>query len=100
YDRPVHPWRARLAGGRVQPLQDPRKPAAQRDPPAARYADLETGSVAEMPRLPQGPLRAAGAHDQADGAPRDHAVQVGASERGEVTQHSGHRGITLLIART
>ena len=36
-------------------------------------------AVAEMPLLPQGPLRAAGAHDQADGDAGDHAVQVGAS---------------------
>ena len=59
HDRPMHPWRARLAGGRMQPLQDPRKPAARCHPPAARHADLETGSVAKMPVLPQGPLRAA-----------------------------------------
>ena len=45
----------------------------------ARYAAVETGSVAKMPVLPQGPLRAAGAHDQADGDARDHAVSVGAS---------------------
>jgi hypothetical protein len=38
----------------------------------------------KMPQLPQGPLRA-GAHDQADRDAADHAVQVGASERGEMT---------------
>ena len=35
-------------------------------------------AVIEMPLLPQGPPRAAGAHDQADGDARDHAVSVGA----------------------
>src|SRR6187431_364417 len=30
-----------LARGRVQSLQDPGKPDAERHPPAARYADLE-----------------------------------------------------------
>ena len=29
----------------MQPLQDPREPAAVRDPPAARHAAVETGSV-------------------------------------------------------
>lgn len=33
---------------------------------------------------PEGPLRSAGAHDQADRGPRDHALQVGASGRGAV----------------
>jgi hypothetical protein len=32
----------------------------------AGYADMEAGSSAEMPVMPKGPLRAAGAHDQAD----------------------------------
>ena len=53
--------------------------AARCHPPAARYADLETRSVAEMPVMPQPPLRAAGAHDQADGEAGDHAVFLGAS---------------------
>ena len=39
--RPMPQWRARLARGRMQSLQDPREPAARRDPPAARHADLE-----------------------------------------------------------
>jgi hypothetical protein len=52
---------------------------AIRRPPPARHADLETRSRAEMPVLPQGPLRAAGAYDQADGGARDHAVSLGAS---------------------
>jgi hypothetical protein len=37
-----------------------------------------------MPVMPEGPLRAAGAHDQADRDRGDHALQVGASGRGEV----------------
>ena len=60
-------WRACLAGSAVQPLQHPREPAAFRHPPPARHAAVEAGSLAEMPRLPQRALRAAGAHDQADG---------------------------------
>ncbi len=83
-DRAMPQWRAWLARGRVQPLQDPREPAARCHPPAARYADLETGSGAEMPVMPEGPLRAAGAHDQADGDARDHALSLGASGRGAV----------------
>jgi hypothetical protein len=63
----------------VQPLQDPRELAARCHPPAARYADLEAGSGAEMPVMPQGPLRAAGAYDQADGDAGDHALPLGAS---------------------
>jgi hypothetical protein len=78
-DRAMPQWRARLARGRVQPLQDPREPAARRHPPAARYADLEAGGRTEMPVMPEGPLRAAGAHDQADGDAGDHALSLGAS---------------------
>ena len=37
-----------------------------------------------MPVLQEGPLCAAGAHDQADSDAGDHARQVGASGRGEV----------------
>jgi hypothetical protein len=44
-------------------------------------ADLETRSGAEMPVMPEGPLRAAGAHDQADRNARDHALRLGASRR-------------------
>src|SRR4029077_6879987 len=83
-DRAMPKGRAWLARGRVQPLQDPREPAARCDPPAARYADLETRSGAEMPGRPQGPLRAPGAHDQADRDARDHALSLGASGRGAV----------------
>jgi hypothetical protein len=64
--------------------QDPREPAARCDPSAAGYADLEAGSRAEMPILPEGPLRAAGAYDQADGEAGDHALSLGASGGGEV----------------
>ena len=35
-------------------------------PPAARDAAVEAGSLVKMPLLPQGPLGATGAHDQAD----------------------------------
>jgi hypothetical protein len=48
-------------------------------------ADLETRSGAEMPVMPEGPLRAAGAHDQADRNARDHALPVGASGRGTMS---------------
>jgi hypothetical protein len=84
----MHPWRARLARSRVRQLQDPRKPAALCDPAPARHAGVETGSVAKMPLLPQGPLRAGRAHDQADGETGDHAVQVGASDGGAVNCRS------------
>ena len=48
-------------------------------PATARYADLEIGSGTEMSVMLDAALQAAGAHDQADGAARDHTVQVGAS---------------------
>jgi len=82
--RTMHQWRARLARSRMQSLQDAREHAAGRHPPPARHAVVETGSVPEMPLMPQGPARAAGAHDQADREARDHALSVGASGRGEV----------------
>jgi hypothetical protein len=47
----------------MQSLQDKGKPAAGCDPQAARHADLEAGSVAEMPVVPEGPLRANGPDD-------------------------------------
>ena len=65
--------------GRVQSLQNPSEPAARCDPQAARHSDLVAGSVAEVPVVPKGPLRAARAHDQTDRAAGDHAVQMGAS---------------------
>ncbi len=51
-----------------------------------RRRDTEIWKLAEMPQLPQGPLRAAGAHDQADGKAGDHAVQMGASDGREVNE--------------
>jgi hypothetical protein len=45
----------------------------------AKAAREETGSVAEMPVVPEGALCTAGAYDPADGAQGDHAVSVGAS---------------------
>ncbi len=50
----------------MQPLKDPGEPTARRHPPPAGYANLEARGIAEMPVLPKGPPRAAGAHDQAD----------------------------------
>jgi hypothetical protein len=40
----------------------------------------------EMSVMQEGPIRAAGPHDQADGNTRDHALQMGASGRGTVVQ--------------
>jgi len=55
-----------LARGRMRALQDPRKPPAGCCPPAAGYADLEAGSLAEMPLMPERSVRAGRANDQAD----------------------------------
>src|ERR1700676_3712670 len=52
--RAVPPWPARWAGGEMQPLQDPREPAARRDPPTARHAALEARGLAEVPVMPEG----------------------------------------------
>ena len=40
----------------MQPLQDPREPAARRHPPATGHADLEAGSLAEVQILSKGSL--------------------------------------------
>jgi hypothetical protein len=40
----------------------------------AGHADLETRSLTEVPIMPQGPLRAASAHGQADRDARDYAL--------------------------
>jgi hypothetical protein len=40
---------------------------------------MEAGGLAQMPVVQEGPLRAAGAHDQADRDAGDHALSVGAS---------------------
>jgi hypothetical protein len=85
-DRPMPERRPGLARGGMQPLQDPGEPAARCHPAAARHADMEIGSVAEMPVLPKGSPRPAGAHDQADQGARNHALQVGASGRGAVKE--------------
>ena len=77
--RAMPQWRAQLAGGRMQPLQDAGEPAARRHPPPARHAAVETRGIAEMPVMPEGPLCAGGAHDQADGGSGDHALYLGAS---------------------
>jgi hypothetical protein len=58
----------------MKSLQDPREHAVGRNPPATRYADLETGSIVEMPVMPEGSLRAACAYDQADRTAGNHAV--------------------------
>jgi hypothetical protein len=47
----------------MQSLQDQGEPAARRYPQAARYADLETGSLTEMPIMSKKSLRTAGAHE-------------------------------------
>jgi hypothetical protein len=49
-----------------------------------RHGDLEAGSIPEMPIMKEGPLRAAGAHDQANRSARDLAIQVRSSGRVEV----------------
>jgi hypothetical protein len=93
-DRAMPPRRARLAGGGMQPLQDPRKPAARRDPPAARHAAMEARGLAEVPVVPEGALCATGAHDQTDRDARDHALSMGASGRRAV---SGLAGLILIL---
>jgi hypothetical protein len=78
--------------------------ARQRDVDDARRRDpLKRDSVSRAtpyrlglrpvsaPAAAEGSLRAAGAHDQADGNPRDHAVSLGASGRGEVREGVEHR---------
>jgi hypothetical protein len=58
---------------RMQSVQDPRQPPARRNTPTSGYANLEAGSRAEMPVVPERPIRPAGAYDQADRDTGDHA---------------------------
>ena len=50
-----------------------------RDPATARHADLEAGSLAEMPVMPEGSMCAARADYQVDRDAEDRALQMGAS---------------------
>src|SRR5689334_13292415 len=88
-DRSMPKRRTGLAGGRVQSLQDPSEFAARCHSPVAGYTDLEIGGFAQMPILPERSYSAAGANDQADRGAGDHALQVGASGRGEVRRIRG-----------
>jgi hypothetical protein len=85
-DRAMSQWRIWLVRGGVPPLQDQGKPSTRCHPPAAGYAALEAGSLPEMPIMPERPLRAAGAHDQANRGTGDHALQVGAARRGSLVR--------------
>ena len=80
-DRAMPQWRIWLAGGDVPPLREPRQPAARCHPPAARYADLEAGSGAQMPLLRQPEIRAAGSPDPADQGAKDRPLSLGSSRR-------------------
>jgi hypothetical protein len=44
-----------------------------------QYADLETGSGAEMPLVQERAIRAAGSHDQADRNARNYTLRLGSS---------------------
>jgi len=53
--------------------------AIRRDPSTARDADLEAGALLKMPVRQEGPLRSAGAHDQAHCAATDRTLRLGSS---------------------
>src|ERR1700730_14469240 len=57
--------------------------------PRPRDTPLGARTRPEMPLMPKRPLRAAGAHDQANRDAGDHAVRLGASGRGEVRGQGG-----------
>jgi hypothetical protein len=69
---------------RMQPVQDQSEPTAGCHPSAAGHADMEARGGVEIPIMQDAPLCAAGAPDQADRDPGDHALQMGASGRGAV----------------
>jgi len=69
----------RLAGGRVQPGKTRASLPLSAIRRATGHANLEAGGLVQMPIVSERPLRAASAHDQADGDARDHALQMGAS---------------------
>ena len=53
-----------------------------------------------MPIVPEGQVRAAGAHDQADGNAGNHALQVGVSRRRAVTpRYSPPKPVVPLLAK-
>jgi hypothetical protein len=66
---------------------------------AARYADLETRGLAQMPLVPEGVLRAAGAPDPAQRGAADGALCLGASGRGEVVRRSAAKLGWIVVAR-
>jgi hypothetical protein len=62
------------------------EPAARCHPPPERHSALEARGLVEMPLMPQGTSScAAGAHDQADGNARAHALRLGTPRRRPVT---------------
>jgi hypothetical protein len=64
-----------LNGGSLAEILALCDPAPQA-PSAPEYADLEAGSLAQVPIMPQGQVRAARAYDPADGGARDHALRL------------------------
>jgi hypothetical protein len=76
-------WSLRMEGygGRSSATAARPTRACRSTPSAGRvtHANLEAGSRAEMPIMPERPLCAAGAYDQADGEAGDHGVSLVAS---------------------
>jgi hypothetical protein len=66
---------------------------------AARYADLETRGLAQMPLVPEGVLRPAGAPDPVQRGAADGALCPGASGRGEVVGRSAAKLGWIVVAR-
>jgi hypothetical protein len=84
-NRAMFEWRLLLARSQMSSLRDAGQSAARCHPPSARYADLETGSGAEMPVVSDATLFTASVYDQTHEGAGNCALRVGASGRGEVT---------------
>ena len=86
----------------MQSLQDESKPAAGRYPPAAGDADLEAGSLAEMPAMPERSVCTTGADDQADAiaepSPNVGLIIAGNCHLGEITGPLGPRAEPFQVA--
>ena len=81
HDHPVSECRLCLARGQVPALRSSRQPGIGSRSPAARYTDLEIGSVAQMPSVQDAPICPTGANGPARQGAKDRPLRLGPSRR-------------------
>lgn len=79
-------WRLWLPRGEVSSVRDEGQHSLGRDRAAPQHADLEAGSLAQVPIMPQGEVCSAGPHDQANGRAGNYALRLGVSGRGALSR--------------